>query len=130
MLEPSPPAQDGEEGLADDAPIARTELVVGLQVRSEGIVGRMSLQQRQLENGRNCAGAHTGVWCTALGWYVCVGVHSGNGDFSCLDGVVEEHSDGHGANTARNGGDEGGFLLDGIELDVADQFVAFGLLRC
>jgi len=39
-------------------------------------------------------------------------------------GVEEEHGDGHGADAAGDGGDEGGFFFDVFEIDVALEAVA------
>src|SRR4051794_38623641 len=44
-------------------------------------------------------------------------------DFGAAEGVFEEHGDGHGADAAGDRGDEAGFLLHRVEVDVA-----YGLL--
>ena len=51
-------------------------------------------------------------------------------EFGGAEGVAEEHSDGHGADAAGDGGDVRGFLFDGVEVDVAYGFAgAIGLLE-
>ena len=43
-----------------------------------------------------------------------------------LQRVVEEHGDGHGADAAGDGGDEGGHLAHAVEVDVPDEALALG----